>query len=57
MKLIKENAPYIRRKADVKRMMLDVVIALSPITIFSCVMYGWSAIYVLLISISIVLAS
>ena len=57
MKLIKENAPYIRRKADVKRMMLDVVIALSPITIFSCVMYGWSAIYVLLISIAIMLAS
>ena len=57
MKLIKENAPYIRRKADVKRMMLDVVIALSPITIFSCVMYGWSAVYVLLISIAIMLAS
>ena len=57
MKLIKESAPYIRRKADVKRMMLDVVIALSPITIFSCVMYGWSAIYVLLISIAIMLAS
>ena len=57
MKLIKESAPYIRRKADVKRMMLDVVIALSPITIFSCVMYGWSAIYVLLISIAIMLLS
>ena len=57
MKLIKESAPYIRRKADVKRMMLDVVIALTPITIFSCVMYGWKAIYVLLISIAIMLAS
>lgn len=57
MKLIKESAPYIRRKADVKRMMLDVVIALTPITLFSCVMYGWNAIYVLLISISIMLAS
>ena len=57
MKLIKESAPYIRRKADVKRMMLDVVIALSPITIFSCVMYGWSAIYVLFISIAIMLLS
>ena len=57
MKLIKESAPYIRRKADVKRMMLDVVIALTPITIFSCVMYGWNAIYVLLISIAIMLAS
>ena len=57
MKLIKESAPYIRRKADVKRMMLDVVIALTPITIFSCVMYGWNAIYVLLISIALMLAS
>lgn len=57
MKLIKESAPYIRRKADVKRMMLDVLIALTPITVFSCVMYGWNAIYVLLISIAIMLAS
>ena len=57
MRLIKESAPYIRRKADVKRMMLDVVIALAPITIFSCIMYGWDAIYVFLLSISVMLAS
>ena len=57
MKLIKESAPYIRRKADVKRMMLDVLIALTPITIFSCVMYGFEAIYVLLLSIAVMLAS
>lgn len=57
MRLIKESAPYIRRKADVKRMMLDVVIALMPITIFSCIMYGWNGIYVLLLSIAVMLAS
>ena len=39
MTFIKENAPHIRRKADVKRMMLDVLIALAPTLIFSFVVY------------------
>lgn len=57
MKLIKENAPYIRRKSSVQRMMIDVLIALAPVTIFSCVMNGWKAIYVILLSLATMLAS
>ena len=35
MKLIRETSPYIRRKANVARMMIDVLIALLPIVIFT----------------------
>lgn len=51
MKLIKETSPYIHRKSSVKRMMIDVLIALFPVVIFAIVMNGWQAIYVILLSV------
>ena len=39
MIFVKENAPHLRRKATVKRMMLDVLIALAPTLIFAFVVY------------------
>jgi len=39
MTIVKENAPHLRRKATVTRMMIDVLIALAPTLIFSFVVY------------------
>lgn len=50
MRLIKETSPYIHAKSSVKRMMVDVLIALLPVVIFSIVMNGWNALYVILLS-------
>ena len=50
MKLVPQTAPYIRKNVSVKRMMLDVIIALMPVTLFAVIQNGWGAIYVLLIS-------
>ena len=50
MKLVPQTAPYIRKSVSVKRMMLDVIIALLPVTLFAVIQNGWGAIYVLLIS-------
>lgn len=50
MKLIKETSPYIHRKSSVKRMMVDVLIALLPIVVFAVVRNGWNDIYVILLS-------
>lgn len=51
MKLIAQTAPYIRKPVSVKRMMVDVLIALSPIVLFACIQNGWNGIYVILISV------
>lgn len=37
MKLVPQSAPYIRKNVSVKRMMLDVIIALMPVTIFAII--------------------
>ena len=50
MKLVPKSSPYIRKNVSVKRMMLDVIIALLPVTLFAVIRNGWGAIYVLLIS-------
>ena len=50
MRLIKETSPYIHRKSSVKRMMLDVLIALIPVVLFAIVINGWNALYVILLS-------
>ncbi len=51
MKLVMQTAPYIRKDVNVKRMMLDVIIALLPVTLFAMIQNGWNGIYVFLISI------
>jgi len=51
MRLVPQSAPYIRKNVSVKRMMLDVIIALMPVTLFAMIVNGWNGIYVFLISI------
>lgn len=55
MKLVAQSAPYIRKPVSVKRMMLDVLIALLPVVLFACIQNGWSGIYVVLISVATML--
>ena len=57
MTIFKENAPHIRRKASVTRMMVDVLIALAPILIFSFVVYPLKTLFFYLISVSIMIAA
>lgn len=55
MKLVAQSAPYIRKPVSVKRMMLDVLIALVPVFLFACIQNGWNGTYVFLISIATML--
>ena len=57
MKIVKSNSPYIHRKSSVKRMMIDVLIALIPVVVFSIIQYGLSAVKILGISIVTMLIS
>jgi len=56
MKLVPQTSPYIRKDVSVKRMMMDVIIALLPITVFAMIINGWNGIYVFMISIATMLA-
>lgn len=49
---VKSKAPHIRRKDSVNRMMLDVIIALLPVTVFAFVMSGLDALKVVGISLA-----
>lgn len=51
IQIIKESAPHIRRKDSLNRMMLDVVISLMPVVIYSLIISPVAAIRNLLISI------
>ena len=53
MAIFKENAPHLRRKASVTRMMVDVLIALAPTLIFSFVVYPLKTLIFYLISVAI----
>lgn len=55
MKLVAQSAPYIRKPVSVQRMMIDVLIALTPVLLFACFQNGWSGVYVILISIGTML--
>ena len=57
MTIVKENSPHLRRKADVSRMMLDVLIALAPTLIFSFVVYPINTLIFYVISLSIMILS
>lgn len=56
MRLVPQTSPYIRKNVSVKRMMLDVIIALMPITLFAMISNGWNGIYIFIISIVTMLA-
>ena len=55
MKLVPQSAPYIRKPVSVRRMMIDVLIALVPVVLFACIQNGWSGVYVILISVATML--
>ena len=57
MIITKENAPHLRRKASVTRMMVDVLIALAPTLIFSFIVYPLNTLWFYLISVGIMLAA
>ena len=57
LKIIKENSPHIHRSSSVKRMMLDVLIALIPTVIFAYVQFGLKAFKIFAISILTMLLS
>ena len=57
MKIIKENSPHIHKASSVKRMMIDVLIALIPVVVFSIIQFKLQAVKVLGISIVTMLLS
>lgn len=57
MTFVKETSPHLKRKADVKRMMIDVLIALAPTLVFAFVVYPIKTLIDLLISLFIMNAS
>ncbi|MCR4879692.1 MAG: RnfABCDGE type electron transport complex subunit D [Bacilli bacterium] len=57
MTIVKENAPHIRRKASVTRMMVDVLIALAPTLIFSFVVYPLNTLINYVISLAIMIGA
>ncbi|MBR0294324.1 MAG: RnfABCDGE type electron transport complex subunit D [Bacilli bacterium] len=57
MNIIKESAPHLRRKANVSRMMIDVLIALAPTLIFSFIVYPINTLIFYVISLFIMIGS
>ena len=57
MTIVKENAPHIRRKATVTRMVVDVLIALAPTLIFAFVVYPLETLIHLVISLAIMIGA
>ena len=51
-KLIVSTSPHIRSGLTTQRIMLDVLIALSPAVIASLVLYGWRALIVLAVTVA-----
>jgi len=57
MEIIQQNSPYLRRKASLKGMLLDVLIALLPVVIFALIKYTWHTVVNLAISIALMAAT
>ena len=57
MTIVKENAPHLRRKASVTRMMVDVLIALVPTLVFSFVVYPINTLITYVLSLVIMIGS
>ncbi len=55
MKLVRQTAPYIRKKVTVERMMLDVIIALLPSVLFATIYSKGEALAILAVSVITVL--
>lgn len=55
MNYAKQTSPYIRKETSVKRMMLDVLIALLPVVIFAVYRFGFDAVIRILLSLVVFL--
>ena len=55
MNYAKQTAPYIRKETSVKRMMIDVLIALLPVVIFAVYRFGFDAVVRILLSLVVFL--
>lgn len=51
-KLIVSSSPHMRSGASTQKIMLDVIIALTPAAIASCVIFGWSALLLIVLSVA-----
>ncbi len=52
MSLITSSSPHLRSSEDTKNIMLDVIIALCPATVFGVVIFGFSALLTILVCIA-----
>lgn len=50
MQAIKQTSPYVRKDVSTKRMMIDVLIALTPVVMFSIYRFGWDSVIRILVS-------
>lgn len=57
MNYAKQTSPYIRKETSVKRMMVDVLIALLPVVVFAIYRFGWDAIIRILLSVVIMVVA
>lgn len=48
---VKHTSPYVRKDTSTKRMMIDVLIALTPVVFFSIYRFGMNAVFRILISV------
>ena len=52
MTIVKETSPHIHRKDSLARMLIDVLVALSPVSITALIVYGLAAMRNLLLGVS-----
>lgn len=57
LSLVKENSPHLRRHDSIERMMIDVLIALAPLVVWSLVIYQLQAFLMFLVSLITMLIS
>lgn len=57
MNYAKQTSPYIRKETSVKRMMVDVLIALLPVVLFAIYRFGWDAVIRILLSVVVMVVA
>ncbi len=57
MKLITGVSPHLRNEIDTRSIMLDVIIALAPATVFGVIIFGFSALLTVAVTVAAAIAS
>jgi Na+-translocating ferredoxin:NAD+ oxidoreductase subunit D len=55
MQTVKQTSPYVRKDVSTKRMMIDVLIALIPVVLFSIYRFGFDAIIRIVVSLVVMI--